>query len=103
MKLKFLQEGGAMGMPAEDPNAAPAAAPTSGAEAQGGSEDPIMMLAEMAAQALQANDGEMALQVCQGFLELVQQMAQGGGEQEAAPQGEPVYRKGGKLAYVTRD
>lgn len=60
-------------------------------------EDPIMMLAQMAAQALQNNDGQMALQVCQGFLQLVQQMA--GGAEQGAPQGEPVYRKGGKLAY----
>ena len=39
----------------------------------------------------------MAFQVCQGFLELVQQMSQGQGQQQQG--GEPVYRKGGKIAY----
>ena len=51
----------------------------------------------MAAQALQNNDGQMALEVCQGFLQLVQQMAGEAGGPETAPQGEPVYRKGGKF------
>ena len=90
--VKFLQEGGTMEAPTEQSQAAPNA----GAPA-GGSEDPIMVLAQMAAQALQNNDGQMALQVCEGFLQLVQQMAGEAGAQE--PQGEPVYRKGGKLAY----
>lgn len=93
-QVKFLQEGGPMGAPAMEgapveQNAAPA----------GGGEDPIMMIAQMAAQALQNNDGEMALQVCQAFLELVQQMSGEGGGAPAQPQGEPVYRKGGKIAY----
>ena len=91
MKLKKFQEGGAMppaegGMPQE-------AAPQ---EAQGG-QDPVAMLAQMAQQALQSKDANMAFQVCQGFLELIQQMSQGQGEQQA--QGEPVYKKGGKIAY----
>lgn len=61
-----------------------------------GSQDPIMMLAQMAAQALQNQDCQMAMQVCQGFLQMLQQ-AQGGGAAPAEPQGEPVYRKGGVL------
>jgi hypothetical protein len=36
----------------------------------------------------------MAMQVCQAFLEILQQM-QGGAPEE--PQGEPVFRKGGVL------
>ena len=48
----------------------------------------------MSAQALQSQDCQMAMQVCQAFLELVQQM-QGGAPAE--PQGEPVFRKGGVL------
>lgn len=98
-KIKKFQEGGA----------APAAAPESGAPApaeQGG--DPLMQIAQMAAQALQADDCEMAKQVCQVFLQLAQQ-AQGGGEApeggapaEEAPQGEPVYRKGGQLVRRIR-
>ena len=57
-------------------------------------QDPIMMLAQMSAQALQNQDCQMAMQVCQAFLEIVQQM-QGSAPEE--PQGEPVFRKGGVL------
>ena len=82
--LKFLQEGGAM----------PAAAP------QGG-EDPMAMLMQGAQQAIQAQDCEIAMQVCQMLIEL----AGGGAPAEAAPaeaapapaEGEPVYRRGGRL------
>lgn len=68
---------------------APEAAP-----ADGGGQDPIMMLAEAAAQALQVQDCQIAMQVCQGLMALVQQMG-GGAPQE--PQGEPVFKKGGVL------
>lgn len=57
-------------------------------------QDPIMMLAQMSAQAIKGQDCQMAMQVCQAFLEIVQQM-QGGAPAE--PQGEPVFRKGGIL------
>ncbi len=79
--VKF-QQGGAV-PPAEAP------APQQGVE-----QDPIMMLAEMSAQALQNQDCQIALQVCQLFMEIVQQMS-GGAPQE--PQGEPVFKKGGTL------
>lgn len=89
MKLgrKFLQEGGAM----------PAGAP---AASQGG-EDPMAMLIQGAQQAVQAQDCQIAMQVCQMLLEL----AGGGAPAEAAPaeaapapaEGEPVYRRGGRL------
>jgi len=36
-------------------------------------QDPIMMLAQMSAQALQSQDCQMAMQVCQAFLEMMQQ------------------------------
>lgn len=96
LKRKFQQGG-----PMEDPNAAPVEetaqeAPMEGQEAAG-QQDPMMMIAQAAAQALQNNDCQTALQVCQALLEMMQQ-AQGGG-QEPAPEGEPVYRKGGVLAY----
>ena len=76
------------------PAGAPAGAP------QGG-EDPMAMLMQGAEQALQAQDCEIAMQVCQMLLEL----AGGGAPAEAAPaeaapapaEGEPVYRRGGKL------
>lgn len=85
--IKKFQEGGAA------PTAAPAGAPT------GGEQDPIQMLAEMAMQALQGQDCQMAMQVCEGFVALIQQ-AMGGGQAPVgqAPEGEPVFKKGGKIA-----
>ena len=89
MKLgKKFQEGGAM------PAGAPAAAP------QGG-EAPMAMLMQGAQQAIQTQDCQIAMQVCQMLLEL----AGGGAPAEAAPaeaapapaEGEPVYRRGGRL------
>ena len=89
MKLgRKYQEGGAM------PAGAPAAAP------QGG-EDPMAMLMQGAQQAVEAQDCQIAMQVCQMLLEL----AGGGASAEAAPaeaapapaEGEPVYRRGGRL------
>ena len=73
--IKKFQEGGAA------PTAAPAGAPA------GGEQDPIQMLAEM------------AMQVCEGFVALIQQ-AMGGGQAPVgqAPEGEPVFKKGGKIA-----
>ena len=87
--LKFLQEGGAM------PAGAPAAVP------QGG-EDPMAMLMQGAQQAVEAQDCQIAMQVCQMLLELA---GGGGAPAEAAPaeaapapaEGEPVYRRGGRL------
>lgn len=102
MKITFknqvskFQVGGQMpaGAPAKEPTAG-GQAPVDQAAAEAGAEqDPIMMLAEMSSQALQAQDCQMAMQVCQAFLEIVQQM-QGGAPEE--PQGEPVFRKGGTL------
>lgn len=93
MKLgnKF-QAGGPM------PAGAPAPAP------QGG-EDPTAMLLQGAQQAVQGQDCEIAMQVCQMLIEA---LGGGGNPQEAAPQeatpatpapaeGEPVYRRGGRL------
>lgn len=86
--LKF-QEGGEM--PAE-----PAAAPAE--PAQGGS--PEEQIIQAAAQAVQTNDAQLALQVCAALV----QMAGGGAEAApAAPEGEqPVYKKGGKLSKWVR-
>lgn len=96
-QARKYQAGGPM---PEDPNAMPPEGgempPEGGAPEQGGG-DPLMQIAEMAMQALQGQDCEMAMQVCDAFVQLVQQ-AQGGGE-PAPPEGEPVFRKGGKLAY----
>lgn len=75
----------------------PAGAP---AQAPQGGEDPTAMLLQGAQQAVQGQDCEMAMQVCQMLIK-----ALGGSPQEAAPQeaapapaeGEPVYRRGGRL------
>lgn len=102
-----FQEGGAM-----TPEAAPEAAPQGGAPApttdgapeegapEGGEADPLMQIAQLAVQALQNQDCQSAMAVCQAFIQLLQSQ-QGAPEQEA-PQGEPVYRKGGKLVSRIR-
>ena len=86
-EVKKFQEGGAM--PAES---APASQEAGG--------DPMQQILQAAMQAVQNNDGQLALQVCAALV----QLAQGGagapsGAPEGAPEGEPVYRKGGRLAY----
>ena len=75
--IKKFQVGGAMEAPVE--------------EQQGAEQDPMMQLAEMAAQALEGQDCQAAMQVCQVVVWMIQQA----GQQE--PQGEPVYRRGGIL------
>lgn len=85
--LKF-QEGGEMPAPEEDPNAAQAA------PEQGGS--PEEQIIQAAMQAVQTQDAQLALQVCQALVEMA-----GGAPAEApaAPEGQaPVYRKGGRLS-----
>lgn len=82
MKLKFLQEGGAM--PAEQP-----------------AQDPMQEIVAMAAQAVQSNDPNLAMQVCQALVELAQAAAQQTAPEGAPaeePAGEPVFKMGGKLA-----
>lgn len=92
-----FQEGGAMpeSAPAEQaPKQAPEQAP-----AEGGGQDPISQLLQLATQAIDGQDCEAAMAVCQGFVQLVQAQAGGGGAggSGAAPAGEPVYKKGGKI------
>ena len=92
-EVKKFQEGGAM--PAE--SATPAESAPARPEAGG---DPMQQILQAAMQAVQNNDGQLALQVCAALV----QLAQGGagapsGAPEGAPEGEPVYRKGGRLAY----
>lgn len=94
-KVTKFQEGGQMDAEPTQPVSEPAPAQEGGGE-PGGEQDPIQMLAEMSAQALQNQDCQMAMQVCQAFMQIVQQM-QGGAPEE--PQGEPVFRKGGVLVH----
>ena len=92
-KVKKFQEGGAAPAPAAEPMPAEqGAAPEQG----GGEGDPLMQLAQMAAEGLQSGACNTALAVCEGFMRLVQEASQGQGG-EAAPQGEPVYKRGGTL------
>ena len=80
-RTQKFQEGGAM--PA--PEAAPAeAAP------QGG--DPMEQVYQMAAEIVQQLGPDAAAMLAQAIMEMLQ-----GGAEAAAPQGEPVYKKGGKL------
>jgi len=104
MKFKTLkfQEGGAMPpqeAPAGAPEAGQAGAPAEGGPEAGG-QDPLMQLVQMSMQALQSQDCQAAMAVCQAFVQLAQQ--QGGAEQQPEPQGEPVYRRGGKLARLIK-
>lgn len=76
-KVNLFQTGGAVAAPQQDPTA---------------------MLVEGATQAVQNQDCQIALQVCQMLLELVGDATPAPAEETAAPQqGEPVYRRGGKL------
>lgn len=107
--LRKFQEGGAM--PPQEPapagpeaGAAPGGAPA-GAPAgpEGGAEggDPLTQLLQMSMQALQSQDCQAAMAVCQALVQLAQQ-SQGAPQEQPAPEGEPVYRRGGKLARVIK-
>lgn len=97
MKLRTLkfQEGGPMPEEAPMEEQAPA---EGGAPAGGNPEDAIMQMAQLAMQALQNQDCDAAMAVCQAFVEMIQAQQGGGG---AAPE-EPVYRAGGKLVRRIR-
>ena len=85
--IKFMQEGGV----------APEAAPVEEApmpEQGGGS--PEEQLAMACQQALETQDCNLAMQVCQAVMQMI-----GGGApaEPAAPEGQaPVYKKGGSLS-----
>lgn len=77
------------------------------APAPQGGQDPMVVLMQGAQQAVQAQDCSIAMQVCQMLLELaggVATPAESAPVEAAAPvEGEPVYRRGGKLARrITR-
>lgn len=110
MNIKFknhnfrkFQEGGAVAAPAEEqmPQDNAPMGPE-GIEEPAASGDPmqmLMQLAQMAAQALQTQDANMAMEVCNGLVEFIQ-VIQGGQEAPQEAPAEPVYRRGGTL--VTR-
>lgn len=94
--LRKFQEGGPM-KPQEAPQGAPAPEGQEGAPTPQGGEDPIAQIAQVAMQAIQNQDCEAAMAVCQAFIQMIQQQGQGGAPEEQAPEGEPVYKAGGKL------
>lgn len=100
-QTKKFQQGGPVEAPAEGAEAPmpQEEAPAEGAEApaEGGGEDPMMQLAQIFAQGLQNQDCQALAQGAQMFLQLIEQ-SQGGGQPQE-PQGEPVFRRGGILAY----
>lgn len=97
-----FQQGGEMA-PMEDPSvnqdSAMEEAPA-GPEQGGG--DPLMQIAQIFMQGLQNQDCNMLAQGAQAFLQLLQQAQGGGAPQGAAPEGEPVFRKGGVLVRRIR-
>ena len=79
--VKFMQQGGQAPMPAEQ-------APQQ--------QDPLLQIAEMFMQGLQSGDCNLLAQGAEAFLSLLQQ-ASGPAPVDQAPQGQPVFKKGGKV------
>ena len=82
MRIKMFQQGG----PVAAPEAAPveAGAPMEGGAPQGGAEEQIM---QMAAQLIQEIGPEAAMMLAQAIMQLLQE-----------GQGQPTFKRGGKLA-----
>ena len=88
--IKKFQQGGPM--PA-DPAMAGAPVEAAPAPAQGGQDQMMAQIEQMAMEIVQQLGPDAAAMLAQAIME----MLQGGGAEAAAPQGEPVYKKGGKL------
>ena len=106
--VKKFQQGGPVdapaegGAPAEAPmEEEPAEQPQEGGTPQGGGDpmEMLMQIGQMAVQALQYQDCNAAMQACDRIVQFIQS---GGAPQQEAPQGEPVYRRGGKLVGYIR-
>lgn len=99
-KFRKFQEGGAM--PAEAPmEGAPAeGAPMGPEEAPEGGEDPMMQILQVAAQAVQTQNCEAAMAVCQALIQIAQ--GAGGPAPEEAPQEPTFARYGARLVRVRR-
>lgn len=87
MQIKKFQMGGEMPI-------TNTAAPAPSTETNGN--DAIMQIAQLFAQGLQTGDCNLLAQGAEAFLMLLQQ-ASAPAPMEAAPQGQPVFKKGGKL------
>ena len=98
VNVNYLQEGGPVPAPAPGPEAAPAGGPPAGPE---GGQDPLMQIAQVFAQGLQAQDCQALAQGAQMFLELISQ-AQGGSEGGSPPEEPTVMKKGGKFILKSK-
>lgn len=96
-EVKKFQEGGAI--PTES---TPTPAPATPAPQAGGGEDPMAQIVQAAMQAVESNDGQMALQVLQAFLMLLQESMGGQAAAQEAPAEPVMQKKGGRLAVVRR-
>lgn len=88
---KRYQDGGAINPAAEAPVDAPVAPDAAPQDAM--SQDPLVQIAELAMQGLEANDCDAMAAACEGIIALIQ----GGAPAEPAPVEEPVFKKGGKI------
>ena len=84
-----MQQGGPAPAPQDAPAAAPAeGAPVEGGAPEGGAQDPMQQILQVAAQAVQTQNCEAAMAVCQALV-------------QEAPQEEPTFaRNGSKLRRV---
>lgn len=90
-KVKKFQMGGAAPAPEGDPAA-------QGGAPQEGGQDPMAQILQVAAQAVQSQDCQAAMAVCQALVQIAQG---GGGAPEEAPAEEPTFaRNGAKLTRV---
>ena len=96
-KIKFMQDGGAAPAP-QGGGGAPQDASQGGAPdhsgAQGGGQDPMAQILQVAAQAVQNQDCQAAMVVCQALVKI----AQGGGGQAQ----EPTFARRGAKIFRTR-
>lgn len=91
MQIKKYQMGGEM------PTGTPAPAAVEAAPAN----DPLMEVAQMFMTGLQNGDCNLLAQGAEVFLMLLQQ-ASAPAPMEAVPQGQPVFKKGGKVKRVKK-
>lgn len=97
-----MQQGGPAPAPQDAPAAAPAeGAPVEGGAPEGGAQDPMQQILQVAAQAVQTQNCEAAMAVCQALVQALVQAMQGGMGPGEAPQEEPTFaRNGSKLRRV---
>lgn len=96
-KINYFQDGGQMA-PEDQETEIPVGAEQEVPENQG--QDPMMQILQMCAQAVQTQDCQIGLQVCDILLQMAQQAAPQ--EQVPAEETQPIYRRGGILSRRIR-